>query len=217
MDRLVTTTHEAKEAAGFSGTSEEFKCSSALVDWCIRTGKIVRLAPQDMPKSEKERYTDFLVGVMRRYLRDNPDVTRWSDFSSRPENRKVQALFHQFGVRGEVFGIEGFTGEELPGPERSKTNITIEEFYEVCQIQFHYQGSLGSFKKLIARKYGSFAEYCITKGYDINGTKWESDETALRVARRLGSIEAIQARARTLYKYLLDRGMLDKVFTSAAS
>lgn len=216
MDHLLTFARDAKESSGFAGSTEEFKGSPDLVTWCIRNRRIVRISSQELSRTEKDRYTDFLVTLLREYLKANPHVTSWSDFASRPENNKVRALFHLFGVRGEVFGVESFQGDDIPQAARSRTNLTFEEFYEMCQIQFHYQGSFGSFKKLISKKYGSFAEYCILKGLDINGTKWESDETATRVAKKLGSIEAIKYRAASLFKYLSDRDLLDQIFSQGA-
>src|SRR5438552_48196 len=144
MDELLTFARDAKESCGFEGSAAEFKRSPALIDWCIEHHRIIRLSPQELSREGKERYTDYLVELIREYLKAHPEMKNWSAFASRPENRKVQALFQQFGVRGEVFGIESFQEEELEQPARPQTNLTIEEFYEMCQIQFHYEGSLGS-------------------------------------------------------------------------
>ena len=212
MDELLIVARDAKESCAFQGSTEEFRRSPELVDWCIKHRRIIRLSPQEMSREERERYTDYLAELMREYLKAHPEVKNWSAFASRSGTNKVQALFHQFGVRGEVFGIESFQEEELEQPARPQTNLTIEEFYEMCQIQFHYEGSLGSFKKIIARRYGSFAEYCISRGYDINGTKWESDETAIRVAGKLGSLGAIEQKSISLFKYLQQRDLVDGLF-----
>lgn len=212
MDSLIIRASDAKEFARFKGTTEEFKRSRDVVEWCIQKKQIVRLSPQDMNREERERYTDYLVSLMQSFLKENPGITSWSDFASKPENNKTAALFHQFGVRGAIFGVESFQTDHAPAIERSRTNLTFEEFFEMCQIEFHYQGTLGSFKKMISRRYGSFAEYCINKGYDINGTKWENDETAVRVARKLGTVAEVKKRASSLYKYLTDKGLLDMAF-----
>ena len=217
MDNLIVLAKDAKDSSGYVGSTDEFKHSAEVVSWCVENRRIIRLSPQEMTGAEKNRYTDFLVSLMREYLIAHPKVTTWSEFASLPENNKTQALFHQFGVRGEVFGVESFQDDEAPRAERSRKNLTFMEFYELCQIQFHYEGSFGSFKKLIARKYGSFAEYCILRGYDINGTKWENDETAIRVAQKLGSLTEIKNRAGSLYKYLHDHRLLSTVFNKKAS
>ncbi len=142
MDELLIFARNAKESCAFQGSTEEFKRSPELVDWCIKHRRIIRLSPQEMSREERERYTDYLAELMREYLKAHPEVKNWSAFASRSGTNKVQALFHQFGVRGEVFGIESFQEEELEQPARPQTNLTIEEFYEMCQIQFHYEGSL---------------------------------------------------------------------------
>lgn len=216
VDDFIVQASDARSFARFEGTTAEFKLSSMVVDWCIREKKIVRLSPQEMSRKDKDRYTDYLVSLLKSYLKSHSEISSWVDFASRKENIKIQSLFHQFGVRGEVFGFESFKEDDTK-TERSKTNLTFEEFYEMCQIQFHYQGSFGSFKKMIARKYGSFAEYCVDRGYDINGTRWDSNETALRVAKKLGSLEAIKLRAVSLYKYLSEKGLLEQAFDKKIS
>ena len=74
------------------------------------------------------------------------------------------------------------------------TRLTLEEFYELCQIQFSYDGLFGAFKKLVSKKYGSFVEYYLERGYDINNTNWENDETALRVVKKIGSTEEVKKK-----------------------
>ena len=95
--------------------------------------------------------------------------------------------------------------------------VTLEELYEVYRIKFNFNGSLQSFKRQITRTYGSYAEYCLKKGYDINTTRWDSEETALRVARKLGSIEEIGRKSPSLLKYLEERKLTKKAFDEGAA
>ena len=59
---------------------------------------------------------------------------------------------------------------------------------------------------------GHFCRAPKSRGYDINGTKWESDETAIRVACKLGSLDAIEQKSISLFKYLQQRDLVDGLF-----
>lgn len=212
MDSMLVNLRELKSELNLNGSLRQLGRSALVVDFCKKKQVIVRISPDDLTPEDRQRYTRYLVELTKAFLSLHPEIRTWSDFSRRPDTRKVHKLLFEYGIRAEVFpDIEAPVRTE--GKERSPTSITLPELYEVCQIKFHFQGSFLSFKKVIQRQYGSFAEYCITKGYDINTTKWESDETALRVAHKLGSIEEIQRRSKSLYKYLVDHNLLEVVFS----
>lgn len=213
MDSKLKALKDIKEAIKYEGSVTELKNDDRLLDYCFKNFVIVKLKPGDLSREQREKYIDFLVEMTKDHITSRPEVTTWDDFKKLPDTKKVHGMLHEFGVKGEVFPYEK-NKVDTQSPERSKTSLTLDEFYELCQVQFNYNGSLGSFKKFIAKQYGSFAEYCIIKGYDVNNTKWENDETALRVARKLGSRDAIAKRSKSLLKYLEDKELLSEVFLS---
>ncbi|MBS1984819.1 MAG: DUF2779 domain-containing protein [Bdellovibrionales bacterium] len=208
MDSLLRFVRDAQKACMFEGTREEFLRSDAFLRFCKSEGVIVRVRPQDLDPEKRHKFADHLRDLAKQFLTEHPEVKTWSDFASLRETRKAQLLIHEFGVRAELFNeVQPESRQERP-----RTNLTLPEFYELCQIQFNFDGSFGSFKKHVAKQFGSFAEYCLMKGYDINNTKWESDETAVRVARKLGSIEVVKAKSPTLFTYLSERDLLADAF-----
>jgi hypothetical protein len=151
------------------------------------------------------------VAQTRAFLTQHKDVNDWKDFVRMPEVRRIHKMLFEYGIRAEVF-------PEAPAEKgasiraRSATSLTLPELYEVCQFKLHFSGSFLSFKRLIQRQYGSFAEYCLLKGYDINTTKWESDETAIRVARKIGSMENVKAKSKSLYSYINEKNLEEFIF-----
>ena len=216
MDNLIIKLSDVKAALQFQGTIEKFKSSKELINYCCKHGFIAIVTPGYLSKELREVYTIHLVELTKSFILRNPAITSRDEFAKRKDTKKVNKLFFEYGVTAEIFPQE--IESDTPVEIRSKTSLKMKEFYEVCQIQFHFEGSFLSFKKFIQRQYGSFAEYCIQKGYDINSSKWESDETALRVARKLGSLDAVKAKSKSLYNYLVEHSLLDEAFhTKSAS
>lgn len=216
MDKKLKTLKEIKEALAYEGKVSELKGDEKLLNFCFKNCVIVRLQPSDLNRNQKEKYTNFLIELTKDYLKNKPEIDSWEAFRQQNDTKKTHRFLHEFGVKGEVFPFREIEGEEKP-VARPKTSLTLLEFYEMCQIQFHYSGSFDTFRKMITRQYGSFAEYCILKGYDINSTRWESEETALRVAAKLGSLEAVKTRSRSLLKYLEERNLMEEVFVKKSS
>lgn len=219
MNHLLVPLQEIKRELGFSERIAELKDSPELLRYCLKNRVIAsQVGPEDFTnrRSDRDAYTNLLVELTQNFLEIHPEIQTWQDFSSHKDTKKVHRLLFEFGVRGEVFPFET-ESEEKKESSKSKTSLTLPEFYELCQIQFHFGGTFESFKRHIQRQYGSFAEYCISKGYDINSTRWENDETAIRVAQKLGSLEEVLRRSKSLHKYLSDRDLLEAVFKKKAA
>jgi hypothetical protein len=216
MDKKLRTIKEIKDALEYEGKVSDLKGDDKLLNFCFKNCVIVKLQPSDLNKDQKEKYTNFLIELTKQYLDGKPEIDSWESFRQQADTKKSHGFLHEFGVKGEVFPFGDAELEQTP-ISRPKTSLTLQEFYEMCQIQFHYSGSYSAFNRMIGRQYGSFAEYCILKGYDINSTRWESDETALRVAAKLGSLEAVKQRSKSLLKYLEENELLKIAFPKRAS
>jgi hypothetical protein len=211
MDKKLKTLKEIKEALAYEGKLSDLKGDEKLLNFCFKNCVIVKLQPSDLNRDQKEKYTNFLVALTKEYLKDKPEIASWEAFRQQSDTKNTNRFLHEFGVKGEVFPF-GETEVKEPPIARPKTSLTLQEFYEMCQIQFHYSGTYSAFNRMIGRQYGSFAEYCILKGYDINSTRWESDETALRVAAKLGSLEAVKQKSKSLLKYLEENDLVKVAF-----
>lgn len=212
MDAWLRALRDIKKEIGYVDLIDKLKVDECLLRYCEDAQIIVKnLRPIDFRnrKTERNKYTDHLLRLTQKFLRVHPEIRTWEEFKSHQETKSVWRLLNEFGVRQEIFPSKIGNDEK---EERSKTNLTLSEFYEVCQIHFHFNGTFESFKRSIQRQYGSFAEYCLMKGYDINSTKWENDETAIRVAKKLGSREEVKKQSSSLYKYLTDKKLWEKIW-----
>lgn len=218
MDSLIRSVAELKELAGYKGSLSQFKSSRELVLCCRKNNVIADIRkPSDICKSAFDDYYTHLCALTKKHLFEHRDLKYWEKFASSPNNRKTHKILHEFGVaRGS--GIFSEEQEDKYDPlESNTTKITLEELYDVYQIKFNFDGSFLSFKKQIQRTYGSYAEFCLAKGLDINNTKWESDETAIRVARKLGSANVVKEKCPSLLKYLEDKKLLKEAFSEGAA
>jgi hypothetical protein len=206
MDNYLKTLKEIFEMSCFEGTQEDFISSKSFISF-LNKERIIpsNLKKSDMSRDQRDLYIDYLALLTQEHI-DRNKILSWDDLKSHSSCKKSWKMLFEFGVRGELV----FENQEII-TEESLTRITFREFYELCQIQFYYDGSFGSFKKMISKKYGSFAEYCLERGHDINNTKWESDETALRVAEKIGSTENIKVMSSSLYRYLEEKKILKKI------
>lgn len=213
MDSLLKPLKDIKEIINFKGHVKDMTRIDNFHKLC-KKHKIIpnNLKPSMIPAENRNAMTDLLVELTHKFVLENK-IDSWEEFVSSPKTRKIAKLLFEFGVRGEVFPLEedGLSKK----PEEEDRRLTFHEFYELCQIKFNFDGSFGSFKKMIEKKYGSFAEYCLLKGYDINNTKWESDETAIRIAQKIGSMEKVKSKSSSLYNYLNDKNLLKMVFLKA--
>lgn len=218
MDSLIRSITELKEMAGYKGSLAQFKNSKELVFVCRKFGVVADIKnPADICKSSFDDYYTHLCSLAKKYLFEHRELKYWGKFATSQNNRKIHKIFHEFGVaRGS--GIFSEEPEDKYDPVESNTKrITLEELYDVYQIKYNFDGSFLSFKKQIQKTYGSYAEFCLAKGLDINTTKWESDETAIRVARKLGSLSAIKEKCPSLMKYLEDKKLVREVFKESVA
>lgn len=218
MDSLIKSVKELKELAKYSGTLSDFKHSKELVLCCRKHGFIADIRnPSDICKSAQDDYYTHLCALAKKYLFEHRDLKFWDKFAASSDNRKSHKILHEFGVaRGS--GIFSEEAEDKYDPAESNTKkITLEELYDVYQIKYNFDGSFLSFKRQLQKTYGSYAEFCLVKGLDINTTKWESDETAIRVARKLGSVEKVKEKSPSLLKYLEDKKLLKEAFSDGAA
>ncbi len=218
MDSLIRSISELKELAGYKGSLSQFKSSKELVKCCRANGLIADIKrPSDICKASSEEYYTHLCALAKIYLFEHRDLKYWDKFASSPDNKKANKILHEFGV-ARSSGIFSDQPEDKYDPLESNTKkITLEELYDVYQIKFNFDGSFLSFKKQIQKTYGSYAEFCLAKGLEINSTKWESDETAIRVARKLGSVEIVKEKCPSLLKYLVDKKLLKEAFSNGAA
>lgn len=200
MDSLIRSIQELKMLSGYKGGLKQFRSSSDLVLFCRKNQLIADIKdPADICKNCSDEYYTHLTALTKQYLFKNKEMKSWEKFASNPENRKAHKILHEFGVRGELFSER--SDDEYDPIAPNKTRITIEDLHEIYQIKFNYEGSLQTFKKQIWRMYGSYAEFCLEKGYDINNVRWEP-EFAIRVANKIGSKEEILKKCPTLWKYI---------------
>lgn len=213
MDDMLKSLKDIKSLIKYQGTIQDMAKLGNFTEVC-RKHRIVPkgFKPSMIPKEQRDKFIDYLVEITHKFVLKS-EIDSWEEFARHPKTRVISKILFDFGVRGEVFPLEE---EDKPVATVPEKRLTIHEFYELCQIKFNFDGSLGSFKKMISKRYGSFGEYCLSKGYDINNTKWESDETALRVAQKIGSLEDIKLKSSSLYKYLLEKNLLDKIFDQKA-
>jgi len=218
MDSLIKSVAELKELSGYKGGINQFRRSKELVNICRREGFIADIKnPSDICKPMFDEYYTHLCALAKKYLFEHRKLKHWDKFAASPNNRKAHKILHEFGVaRGS--GIFSDEPEDKYDPIESSTKkITLEELYDVYQVKYNFDGSFISFKRQLQKVYGSYAEFCLEKGLDINTTRWESDETAIRVARKLGSIAAVKEKSPSLLKYLEDKKLLNEAFSGGAA
>jgi hypothetical protein len=218
MDSFIRSIADLKVMAGYKGSLAQFKSSKELVKCCRANGVIADIKkPSDICKASFDEYYTHLCALAKKYLFEHRHLKYWEKFATSPTNQKVHKILHEFGVaRGS--GIFSDQPEDKYDPIESNTKkITLEELYEVYQIKFNFDGSFLAFKKQIQKAYGSYAEFCLAKGLEINSTKWESDETAIRVARKLGSVETVKEKCPSLLKYLEDKKLIKVAFSDGAA
>jgi hypothetical protein len=214
MDQFLISLIEARKQSAFEGSSRQFKGSRELVEFCIKNSKIVEsVHPSEMNEDYYNYYFNFLVEKTLEASKVVEDLKGIDDLKNRPSFRKVFKILWDFGVIGEIRNKhDSKANSDTKENQRSPNSITIKELYVVYQVKENFSGSELAFKKQVQKLYGSFAEYCLVKGYDINTSKWESDETAIRVAKKLGSKAAIQAKSKSLYNYLNEKDLWNLVF-----
>ena len=216
MDSLIRSVQELKELSGYKGTAKQFKSSKELVTFCRKNQFIADIKhPEDICKNAKEDYFVHLSALAKKYLCENKELKHWEKFKSHPDNRKVHKILFEFGVYADLFSD---TPEEKYDPVAPNSKkLTLEEMYEVYQFKYNFDGTFASFKRQITTIYGSYAEYCLEKGYDINNTKWESDEIALRVASKIGNPNDVQKKCPSLLKYLEEHKLMKQAFKKEAA
>ncbi|MGE3759147.1 MAG: hypothetical protein AB7H97_15395 [Pseudobdellovibrionaceae bacterium] len=218
MDSLIRSVSELKEMSGYRGNVTQFRSSKELITYCRANGLIADIKkPSDICNSAFDEYYTHLCALAKKYLFEHRHLKHWDKFAASAKNRKAHKILHEFGVaRGS--GIFSDEPEDKYDPVETTTKkITLEELYDVYQIKFNFDGSFLSFKKQIQRTYGSYAEFCLAKGLDINNTKWESDETAIRVARKLGSAAVVKEKCPSLLKYLEEKKLFKEAFSEGAA
>ena len=204
MQNQLVELAEAKTACGFKGSQAEFKKSKELIDYCIKNRKIVRVtSPTQLNLEHFHEYHKHLLKLARAFVREKK-LRTWDELQNHAETTKVAKILHEFGVRSELFQNE--VDEEVEDP-----GVTLTQIWEAAKVHYGFKGSEGSFKRWLQERYGSVAEYCLAKGLPINATKWESHETAIRVAKKLGSLNEIRAKSKSLYKYLDSEDLISKL------
>lgn len=206
MNKYLIELKDAKKEAGFNGSLAEFKKSKELVHFCIQNEKIVRVtSPTQLNLDFFHEYHAHLLKIARAFVRSEK-IESWASLETHPEMGKVAKILHDFGVRAELF-------EALPPNEEETedSGVTLSDLWELAKIHYGFKGSEPSFKNWLQEHYGSVAEYCLAKKLPINATKWESQSTALRVAKKLGSINNIKIRSKSLFRYLESENLLSKL------
>jgi uncharacterized tellurite resistance protein B-like protein len=205
MNGLLIELKEALKKSGFTGTQAEFKKSKELISFCKSEGKIVKVtSPTQLNLDYFQDYHDHLLGLAKEFVKSE-GINTWDDLAQHPEMGQVTKILHEFGVRAELF--DGSQEEDA----EEQASFTLTDLWELAKVHYGFKGSETSFKNWLQEHYGSVAEYCLAKGLPINATKWESHDTAIRVASKLGSINEIKNQSRSLYKYLEAEGLVEKL------
>jgi hypothetical protein len=214
MDALLRSIRELKEETGFKGKLSDFKGSETIIKYCIKNGLIAKgLSHSSIENDLREKYFQHLLRLTKDFLQNNKAINSWEDLEERTDCSQAAKILFSFGVRGEILNL--LTIEDN-SPKKSPTFITIEELHELCKIKFNYKGSISAFKSYLQKEYGSYAEYCLQKGYDINTTKWETPESAIRCAKKIGCLDAVKVKSISLYKYLEENNLL-YIFSNRSS
>lgn len=214
MDSLIKELKDLKTMCNYEGSIADFKSSDELVDICIKSKSIAKsVKSQQLKKKRRDDYFKHLCELTTLYLSSRPHIETWDEFCSINTNKSTSKLLFDYGVRGQLFQSDGYL-KEKPENKPSETRVTIDELYDMCKIRFNFKGTKGAFKKHIQNEYGSYAEYCLQMGYDINATKWEDPQAALRCANKIGNIEDVKKKSPSLYNYLSEKGLMLKKSTS---
>jgi hypothetical protein len=221
MDSMLKTLTEVRRAMGFKGTNGELLISEELIYFCVENQIILKsVKSKDMDSVlYEEKYYPFLLNSAWKQLASLKHLDDADQLRSEPGYQKVAKVLWDHGVFGDL--RERFKkyreDENASIKVKQQPKITLAEVHLNCQIYHGYTGSYSAFMKHIQRTYGSFAEYCLQKGYDINTTKWGDKDTALRVARKIGSEVEIKHQSPSLYKFLIENGLLENLFNDEKS
>ena len=208
MDDLIIALKDIMNNVDYHHGAKSFQKSKKLVDFCIEKGKIADISiPQKIPEQNRKIYLNHLVNLTKNFFANHNDIFTWNDFRNHSKNKKIHSILHNFGVPGEIHLPDN--KDNCSG--KSKTSLTITEFYEIAKMKFNFQGTENAFKRHIQKLYGSYAEYCIQKGYDVNSCFWDCEETALRCAKKLGGLEQVKKRSKSLYHFLEKNNLLEKL------
>lgn len=206
MNKQLIELKDAKDEAGFEGSLSEFKKSKELVQFCIKNKKIVRVtSPTQMNLDFFHEYHAHLMNIARSFVKSEK-IDSWALLEAHPEMGKVTKILHDFGVRAELFDAVPIDDKESEEPE-----VTVNNLWTLAKIHYGFKGSETSFKSWLQDQYGSVAEYCLIKNLPINVKKWESQSTAIRVAKKLGSVNNIKIRSKSLFRYLESEGLLSEI------
>ena len=206
MDSYLIELKDALEQSGFNGTQSKFKKSRELIDFCIEEKKVVRVtSPQQLNMEFFFDYHKHLLNLARKFIKNN-GIDSWEDLMARQDMSKSSKILHEFGIRAELFDpIE----EEVEEAEENKISMT--EIFDLAYVHLGFSGSETALKNRIQKDFGSVAEFCLEKGLPINATKWEDEQVAVRVAKKLGSLEVIRSKSKSLIKFLKSNDLLVKL------
>jgi hypothetical protein len=212
MFRLTTISlTEALKRSGYDGRKNDFLGSGQFLIWCRTNVVLIRLIPGQLRKEHRIDYIQYLDQMIRSSFGDFSQFDDWNHFATQENNVNIANLVQEFGLRSTFFKeTQGSNTRIDYSKETSDKRITIQEVYEAACVKLGYNGTLGSFKTYISHHYGSFAEYCVGKGYDVNECKWQNKKTAMRVAKMFSGKKEIQARAPGLYAYLKRQHLLNE-------
>ena len=208
MESLLECLSEIKRKVNFKGSNTDFKKSKELLDYCIERKVIVGVSsPSQLNLEYYHDYLDHLKGLTEEYLKSRPHIKDRHELISQPEvGGKVAKILHEFGVLGELFRSSEEKHEaDIEGA------VTLRHIWELVRVHMGFNGSEASFKRWMQREWGSVAEFCLEQGLAINATHWDSPETAIRVARKIGTPSEIKKKSPALYKYLNKNELLSSV------
>ncbi len=220
LDSCLKNLIEVKREMNFKGSNKELLVSIELIDYCVNHKLILKNASKSdfNKKMYEEKYYPHLLRLGWEFLLSKEHLSNADELMRQPGCRKAGKVLWNHGVFGDL--REQFTAYQRDKSEKFKAkhrpSLTLSQLYEICQIYHGFEGSESSFRRHIQRTYGSFAEYCLQKGYDINASKWEDPEAALRVAKKFESFEALKYGCPSLLKFLQDKDLLRMVFPDVA-
>jgi hypothetical protein len=216
MDEMLITLTEARRALGFDGTNSELLKTEELIHFCVENQFILKSVKKSDLHSKlyEEKYYPFMLKAAWQHLIKLEHIEDADQLKSEPGYQKVSKVLWSHGVFGDLRDkLKEYKKEQATRHAvAEQPKLTLAELHEICQIYHGYEGSYSAFARHIQRTYGSFAEYCLQKGYDVNTTKWEDQDAAVRVAKKIGDPMKIKYKSPSLLKFLKDKGLLEKLF-----
>ncbi|MDE0119823.1 MAG: hypothetical protein OXM55_07435 [Bdellovibrionales bacterium] len=209
MNSLICKTSDIKKELNYKGILNDFKKSEELINYLIEKRKIVSIAnPHQINKSLFKVYSNHLFKLTKEYC-EAKNIKSWEHFCAQPETNKVTKILWSFGIKGAYFSSLEEQSNTLE--QSTDESISLEDIHYIAEVHYGFKGSTKALQSQLQRDYGSVAEFCLEYGLPLNASSWEKSETAIRVAKKIGSISQIEKKSPSLLKFLETHKLLEEL------